>query len=214
MDSVNQLVLDTKIVAIVRGLSSGHAQLAKALYDGGIRVIEVTFNQKKPELFFETADSFRAIKAAMGDQMAVGAGTVTSKELVDLACQAGAQFIVSPDTNEEVIRYAKSLGLSCMPGAMTPSEILTAYRAGADFVKVFPAGALGPSYVKAVRGPLNHIPMLAVGGVSEKNVADFIKVGCAGAGVGGNLVNKDWIANGQWERITALAQELCRNANA
>lgn len=213
MDSVNQLILDTKIVAIVRGLSGGHAQLAKALYDGGIRAIEVTFNQSKADHFFETADSIRAIKAEMGDKMAVGAGTVTSKELVDIAFCAGAQFIVSPDTNEEVIRYAKSLGLSCMPGAMTPSEILIAYRAGADFVKVFPAGALGPAYVKAIRGPLNHIPMLAVGGISEKNVADFIKVGCVGAGVGGNLVNKEWIANGQWDKITALAQELCNNAN-
>lgn len=213
MHSVNQLVLDTKIIAIIRGLAGGHAQLAKALYDGGIRVIEVTFNQKNPDLFSETADSIRAIKAAMGDKMAVGAGTVTSKELVDIAFHAGAQFIVSPDTNETVIQYAKSLGLSCMPGAMTPSEISTAYRAGADFVKVFPAGTLGASYIKSVRGPLNHIPMLAVGGISEKNVSDFMKAGCVGAGVGGNLVNKEWIANGQWERITALAQELCINAN-
>jgi len=212
MHPVNQLVLSSKIVAIVRGLNSGHELLAKALYDGGIRVIEVTFDQKNPDQFHKTAEAIRAIKAAMGQKMAVGAGTVTTTELVDIAFQAGAQFIVSPDTNEAVIHHAKDLGLSCMPGAMTPSEITAAYRAGADFVKVFPAGALGASYIKAVRGPLNHIPLLAVGGVSEKNVADYIKAGCVGAGVGGNLVNKDWIAAGQWDKITALAEELCRNA--
>lgn len=212
MSDINQAVLDTKVVAIVRGLDGGFAELAQAFYDGGIRLIEVTFNQKKPEEFYKTTDGIRAIKEAMGDKMHVGAGTVTSVEQVDLAKAAGAEFIVSPDTDVEVIRYAKSLGMCCMPGVMTPSEIKTAYMAGADFVKVFPVGSLGTGYIKAVRGPLNHIPMLAVGGVSEKNVADFIKAGCVGVGVGGNLVNKEWIAAGQWDKITAVARELCENA--
>ena len=96
---------------------------------------------------------------------------------------------------------------------MTPTEITAAHRWGADFVKVFPASNLGPAYIKAVRGPLNHIRLLAVGGISEKNVAEFIRAGCAGAGVGGNLVNKEWIRNGEFQKITELAREMMKNAS-
>ena len=142
-----------------------------------------------------------------------GAGTVTTIEMLNLAKEAGAGFIVSPDCNPEVIKATVEAGMVSMPGAMTPTEILTAYRAGADFVKVFPTAGLGSAYIKAVRGPLNHIRLLAVGGVNEKNIADFLAAGCVGAGVGGNLVNKNWIANGEWDKITALAREFVTNAN-
>lgn len=209
MKNVVDLVLETKVVAIVRGLDDGYEQLTRALYDGGVRAVEVTFNQKNPAAWQQTTDAIRQIKALTGDKMAVGAGTVTSEELTELAYAAGAQFIVSPDTNEGVIRRTKALGMVSMPGAMTPSEILQAHWAGADFVKVFPAGTLGSSYIKAIRGPLNHIRLLAVGGVSEKNAGEFIKAGCVGVGVGGNLVNKEWIAAGEFDKITALARELC-----
>ena len=206
------LVLESRIVAIVRGLDDGYVPLAQAMYDGGIRAIEVTFNQKDPSQWVKTTNGIRQIKEAMGEKMLVGAGTVTSVELAELAHEAGAQFIVSPDINEEVIRRTKELGMLSMPGALTPTEVLSAYKAGADFVKVFPAGPLGSSYVKAIRGPLNHIRLLAVGGVSEKNVAEFIKAGCVGAGVGGNLVNKDWIAAGEFDKIREVAAQLCANA--
>lgn len=206
------LVLKTKVIAIVRGLDGGFAPLAQAMYDGGIRAIEVTFNQKDPTAWHKTTDAIRAIREAMGDKMAVGAGTVTSVELTELAYEAGAQFIVSPDTNAEVIRRTRELGMVSMPGGLTPTDITTAHAAGADFVKVFPAGAMGPGYIKAIRGPLNHIRLLAVGGVSEKNAAEYIKAGCDGVGVGGNLVNKEWIANGEDHKIEALARELCAAA--
>ena len=209
METVTETVLRTRIVAIVRGLDSGFAELAQAIYDGGIRAVEVTFNQNKPETFAKTAAAISEIRDAMGTAMHVGAGTVTSTELVHLAKQAGAEFIVSPDTNTEVIRRTKELSMCSMPGAMTPSEIMTAYRAGADFVKVFPAGSLGADYIQAIRGPLNQIPLLAVGGVSEANAAQFILGGCAAVGVGGNLVNKGWIAAGQWDKLTAAASALC-----
>ena len=208
------MICRTRIIAIVRGLDGHFTELAQALYDGGIRAMEVTFRLGNPDEFYKTADSIREIRAAMGDRMAVGAGTVTSPKLVQLAHDAGAQFIVSPDTDVEVIRATKALGMLSMPGAMTPSEVRVAYDAGADFVKVFPAGVLGADYIKALRGPLGHIPMLAVGGVSEKNVAEFIKAGCVGAGVGGKLVNKEWIEEGAWDKITALAHALCENAQA
>ena len=103
-------------------------------------------------------------------------------------------------------------GLMAMPGALTPSEAVTAYNAGASYVKLFPIGVLGPEYVKAVMAPLSHIPFLAVGGIGPDNIADFIKAGCVGAGVGGNLTNKEWIANGEWDKITATAALLVKNS--
>lgn len=211
MENIVELVRQTKVVAIVRGLESGYVQLAQALYDGGIRAIEVTFNQKDPAAWNQTTNAIRQIKAELGEKMAVGAGTVTTVELVQLAHDAGAEFIVSPDVNGDVIHKTKELGMVSMPGAMTPTEIAQAHGAGADFVKVFPAGVLGKQYIKAVRGPLNHIALLAVGGVSEKNAGEFIAAGCTGVGVGGNLVNKEWIAAGEFEKITALAKELCES---
>lgn len=206
------LVLQSRVIAIVRGLDGGFEPLAQAMYDGGIRAIEVTFNQKDPSQWGKTTGAIRAIKETMGDKMAVGAGTVTSVELVELAREAGAQFIVSPDTDPAVIRRTRELGMVSMPGALTPSEIKQAHEAGADFVKVFPAGTPGAGYIKAIRGPLNHIRMLAVGGVNEKNAAEYIQAGCVGVGVGGNLVNKEWIANGEYGKIEALARELCASA--
>ena len=145
--------------------------------------------------------------------MLVGAGTVTSVELVERAWEAGAQFIVSPDVNEAVIRRTKELGMLSFPGAFTATEVLTAHRAGADFVKLFPAGGMGSSYVKAILAPLNHVRLVAVGGVSEKNACEFIRAGCVAVGVGGNLVNKEWIAAGEFDKIRDLAQALCQNAN-
>ena len=209
MKNVVDIVQETKVVAIVRGLGSGYEKLAQALFDGGIRAVEVTFNQKDSTQWEKTTNAIREIKALMGDKMAVGAGTVTTVELVQLAFDAGAEFIVSPDVNEDVIRRTKELGMVSMPGALTPTEVLQAHKAGADFVKVFPAGTLGSGYIKAIRGPLNHIRLLAVGGVSEKNAGEFMKAGCAGVGVGGNLVNKDWIAAGEFDKITELSRELC-----
>ena len=170
--------------------------------------MEVTFDQSDTAAHAQTAAAIHAIKAHMGERMLVGAGTVTTPSLVEMAKEAGAEYIVSPDIRPAVIERTRELGMVSLPGALTPTEINNAYDAGADFVKVFPAAQLGPAYIKAVRGPLNHIPLLAVGGVNEKNIADFIKAGCCGAGVGGNLVNKQWIAAGEWDRITALAKEF------
>lgn len=212
-DIIIQKVLDKKVVAIVRGVyDEDCVNLAKALYAGGIEMMEVTFDQSKPEAFSRTSDTIRQLVEAMGDKMIFGAGTVTSLETLELARQAGAKFIVSPDTNEAVIKATVQAGMVSMPGALTPTEIVTAHSYGADFVKVFPTSGLGAGYIKAVCAPLNHIRMLAVGGVSEKNVGEFLKAGCVGAGVGGNLVNKEWIKNGEFEKITALAQELMANA--
>ncbi len=198
-----------KIIAIVRGVSPEKCLLvAEALYAGGIRLMEVTFNQKDPASFQDTADAIRAISEKYEGKMQVGAGTVTTPELVEMAAAAGAKYIISPDTNVDVIRRTRELGLVSMPGALTPSEIMTAHRAGADFVKLFPISDLGPSYVKAVRAPISHVKLLAVGGINEKNIADYMAVGVMGAGVGGNLANKTWIDNGEFEKITEVARQM------
>ena len=207
-----QKVLERKIIAIVRGVyGTDCLNLAKALYEGGIELLEVTFDQSKPEALSRTSDSVKLLVEELGDKMAFGAGTVTSLEMVELAKEAGAQFIVSPNTNEAIIRATVEKGMVSMPGAMTVTEVLDAYSYGADFVKLFPIGKLGASYVKAICAPINHVPMLAVGGVNEKNIKEFLDAGAVGAGVGGNLVNKEWIAAGEFDKITALAREFTQN---
>lgn len=206
-------VYEKKIIAIVRGVYGDDClKLAEALYKGGIELLEVTFDQSKPDKLTLTSDTVGALRSNFEDSMLIGAGTVTSLEMLQLAFDAGAQFIVSPDTNEAVIRKTREFGLVSMPGAMTPSEIYTAYEYGADFVKVFPTSVLGSSYIKAVRGPINHIPLLAVGGVSVDNIAEFLAAGAVGAGIGGKLVDKDLIRNGEFDKITALAAQYIKNS--
>ncbi|MDR2303843.1 MAG: bifunctional 4-hydroxy-2-oxoglutarate aldolase/2-dehydro-3-deoxy-phosphogluconate aldolase [Treponema sp.] len=206
---VIERIINTKIIAIARGMEErAIIPLAEALFAGGISMMEITFNQAKPESFESTAAGIRALREKFGEKLLAGAGTVITPALVDLAFNAGALYIVSPDTNTEVIKRTKKLGLVSLPGAMTPGECLTAHNAGADFVKLFPASELGPGYLKAIRAPLSHIRFLAVGGINEKNAAGYIRAGAEGIGVGGNLVNRDWISAGEWDRITALARTL------
>ena len=147
------------------------------------------------------------------ERVLVGAGTVIRPEQVSMTYNAGGRYLVTPTTQPEIIRMGKALGLGLFPGALTPTEILTAYNAGADAVKVFPASVLGPAYIKAVRAPLSHIPLMAVGGVDEKNAAAFMQAGCVGLGIGGRLVNRAWIEAGEWDKITALAKEIRKAVN-
>lgn len=215
-DRIINLILEEKIIAIVRGAEPEQCKaVAKALYAGGIRLMEITYNQNAPETWQATADAIGALAKEYEGRMFVGAGTVTSPALVEMTAKAGGAFIISPDTDVEVIRKTRELGLVSMPGAMTPSEIKIAHNAGADFVKLFPVGSLGAGYLKAVKAPLSHIRLMAVGGVNEDNAAEFLKAGAAGLGVGGNLAKKAWIEAGEFDKLTAAAQalvEAVRNA--
>ena len=185
--SVLERIYEEKIIAIVRGIPSGKiAALAQALAEGGVSCIEVTFDQTNPE---ETLTSLRTIKSELGDRICLGAGTVMTVEQVEQAAQAGAEYMISPNVDEAVIRATKALGKVSIPGAMTPTETAFAYQCGADIVKLFPAGLLGPAYIKAVKTPLKHIPVSAVGNITIENCADFIQAGAVGVGVGGNLVS-------------------------
>lgn len=209
-----EYVKERKIVAIVRGLAPEYLlRLGHAFEAGGIGLMEVTYNQRAPETWRDTAKAIEAVEKEFGERLLVGAGTVITPEQVAMTYNAGGRYLVTPTTQPEIIRMGKALGLGLYPGAFSPSEILAAYEAGADAVKVFPVSSVGPSYIKAVRGPLSHIPLMAVGGVNEKNAADYMKAGCVGLGVGGNLVNKEWIQNGEWGKITALAKEFMKAVN-
>ena len=209
-DKIIQEVLVHKIIAIVRGVGyESLTALAKAFYDGGIRLMEVTFDQRDTDGFHKTTEAISHLCETAPEGMIIGAGTVVSPEQTELAYRAGAKFIVSPDTNPKVIRHTIACGMVSMPGAMTPTEVLRAHEAGADFVKLFPAGTLGTGYLRSLTsGPLSHIRFLAVGGIDEKNLAGYLHAGAVGAGIGGSLVNKDWIKNGDFYAIREQAKRI------
>lgn len=213
--SVLRMVEQERIIAIVRGVEPSKClKTAEALYQGGIRLLEVTYDQSAPESWPATAGAIRQLAQVFAGKLAVGAGTVTTPELVDLTKEAGGLFVISPDTNAAVIQRTRELDLVSIPGAMTPSEILEACRAGADLVKVFPASVLGPAYFKAAQGPLSHVKLMAVGGVNEKNITEFLAAGAVGAGIGGNLANRVWIDKGEFQKLTETARALTDNVRA
>lgn len=197
-----------KIIAIVRGITGETlVKTAEALYEGGIRLLEITFDQTGKIPASETAEMIADLCRRFEGRMRIGAGTVMTAEQVRTAAAAGAEYMISPDTSREVIEETKRLGAVSIPGALTPTEVATAYAYGADFVKLFPAGELGLSYIKAIRAPLSHIPMLAVGGVNETNIGEFLDAGLAGFGIGSNIVSKKLIEKGDFAALTALAKQ-------
>lgn len=204
-----QAVEREKLIAIIRGADRQQCMhVAEALYEGGIRLMEITYNQSDPATFQNTADTIGQLAKRFEGRMFIGAGTVTTPELVDMTAAAGGRFIISPDTNEAVIRRTRELGLVSIPGAMTPTEVMQAHRAGADFVKLFPAGLMGAAYFKAVCTPISHVKMLAVAGITDANIGDFLRAGAVGAGVSGDLANKAWIEKGEYYKITETAKKL------
>ncbi|MDQ0874033.1 2-dehydro-3-deoxyphosphogluconate aldolase/(4S)-4-hydroxy-2-oxoglutarate aldolase [Paenibacillus sp. V4I3] len=193
----------TRIIAIVRGVQENHIlSLADALLKGGITVMEVTLN---------TPGALRMISELQdksGQNMFIGAGTVLDLEDAKKAVHAGASFLVTPNMDEEVILWASTKGIPIFPGAMTPTEIVKAWKAGATAVKVFPSASLGLTYIKELMGPLDQIPLIAVGGVTEENIKQFLNIGCYGLGIGGSLINLKEIEAGRFEWITDKAASL------
>ena len=198
-----------KLVAILRGISvEDSLDVARALYRGGVRVLEFTYDHNLPGFLNKNSEQVRRVCEAFGDELVVGCGTVLTPEEVQAGYNAGARLMISPNVDESVIRLSRELDVVSMPGAMTPTEAVTAYNAGADIVKLFPAGALGIGYIKALRAPLCHIPMSAVGGVSPENTAAFLDVGVCGLGVGGEMVRKGDVQRRDWDAIAARAAEF------
>lgn len=197
-----QRVLDRGIVAIIRSPRSDQlVQVAEALVAGGIDIVEVTFTVPQATQVLEQ------VAARLGDRVLLGAGTVLDAETARLAILAGAQFLVTPTVQLAVIRCARRYGKLVMAGALTPTEILTAWEAGADIVKVFPSELTGPNYLKAVRGPLPQVRLLPTGGVNLETAADFLRAGACALGVGSSLIEPAAVANGDFARIEKLAHQ-------
>lgn len=197
-----QRVLDCGAVAIIRAPSGEQlVNVARALYDGGIDVIEVTFTVPG------VLDIISAVRKDLGSKILLGAGTVLDTESARAALLAGAEFIVSPTVNTDVIKLCKRYSKLILPGAFTPTEVLTAWEAGADIVKVFPADVGGPSYLKAIHGPLPHVRLLPTGGVNLETVTSFIKSGACAVGLGSSLVEAKAVQAGDFDRIRTLAAQ-------
>ena len=182
--STLQKILDHKLVAIIRGTTPEDTlKIVQSLYEGGIRVVEITMNSPK------ALSAIERVTDEFGKEMLIGAGTVLDPESAQSALLAGAQFILSPTFNPDTIRITKRYGAVSIPAAFTPTEILEAYERGGDIIKVFPATVLGPEFIKDMRGPLPQIPLLPTGGVSLDNIKEYLTAGAAGLGIGSSLVN-------------------------
>jgi 2-dehydro-3-deoxyphosphogluconate aldolase/(4S)-4-hydroxy-2-oxoglutarate aldolase len=197
-----QRVLDCGIVAVVRFSDPGPlVNVVKALADGGVTVAEVTFTVPN------ALDVIREAKRQLGDRVLLGAGTVLDPETARAALLAGAEFLVAPTVNLDVIKMCRRYDKLVMPGAFTPTEVLTAWEAGADVVKVFPADVVGPAFFKALRGPLPQVKLMPTGGVDLATAAEFLKAGAVCLGVGSQLVDPKLVAAGEFAKITALAKQ-------
>ncbi len=203
---VIQRIRDVGIIPVVRAQSADEAMKAiDAIREGGVSLLEITMTVPGAVGVIEE------VSRRYGTEALVGAGTVLDGETARACILAGAQFVVSPSLNLETIAVCRRYGVAVMPGALTPTEVVQAWSAGADFVKVFPAGAMGgASYIKALKAPLPQIELVPTGGVSLKTAADFIKAGASALGVGADLVDLKAIREGQQQVITERAREFVR----
>ena len=203
---VIQTIRDIGIIPVVRAQSAEEAMKAiDAIREGGISILEITMTVPGAVGVIEE------VSRRYGNEAVVGAGTVLDGETARACILAGARFVVSPSLNLETIEVCRRYGIAVMPGALTPTEVVQAWSAGADFVKVFPAGAVGgASYIKSLKAPLPQIELVPTGGVSLKTAADFIKAGASALGVGADLVDVKAIREGQSQVITERAREFVR----
>ncbi len=201
--NTERMLFETGVVAIMRAKSSDQLlAAAEAIMKGGVNVIEVTMTTPNAlKVIQEATDRF-------SDDVLFGAGTVLDPETARAAILAGAQFIVTPTLNKKTIKICRRYAVPIIPGAYTPTEILTAWEAGASSVKVFPASAGGPGYIKAIKAPLPQISLTAVGGVNVENTAEFFSVGVDVVGVGGELVNQILLDRGDLKEITRRAEQF------
>ncbi len=196
-----------KLIVIFRGVKKEQLpDLLPALYRGGVRIIEIAFNHSDPDTAEKTCDLIKTAKEIMGNKMFVGAGTVINEGLVAKAYKAGAEFIFSPNTNKEVIKLTKQLGMLSIPGAFTPSEIMDAYDAGADVVKLFPITEKDIGYVTNITRPLSHIPFICVGGVDTDKISLYMKAGAIGVGTGISILKPELLEAEDWDEIERLAR--------
>jgi 2-dehydro-3-deoxyphosphogluconate aldolase/(4S)-4-hydroxy-2-oxoglutarate aldolase len=206
MDKQNILarIAEIGVVPVVRASSAETARMAaEAVAEGGIPIVEITMTVPG------AVDVIRELAETAGDRLLVGAGTVLDAEMAERCLGAGAQFLVSPGFDRKTVELASRRGIAMLAGALTPTEILTAWRAGSDFVKVFPCKPVGgPAYIRALRGPLPQVPLVPTGGVNLENAADFIRAGATALGVGSELVKPDALRAGKPAVVTEIAAKL------
>jgi 2-dehydro-3-deoxyphosphogluconate aldolase/(4S)-4-hydroxy-2-oxoglutarate aldolase len=197
-----QRVLDQVIVAVIRA-DSGEAlvDVAQSLLAGGVEVMEVTFTVPR------AAQVLEQVAGKLGDRILLGAGTVLDAETCRTAILSGAEFIVSPSLHLDVIEMCRRYGKLVMPGAFTPTEVITAWQAGADIVKVFPSEITGPKYLKALHGPLPQVRLMPTGGVNLETATEFLRCGACALGVGSSLVDPRGVAAGDFKKIENLARQ-------
>lgn len=211
--SVATAIEKNRVIVIIRRIyGDTMLKLVDALIAGGIHLIEVTFDQSDPDCLKNTGGAINLLETKFAGSVMAGAGTVVTTEQVDAAAASGARYIISPNTNLKVIGRTKEKGLVSMPGAMTPSEILAAHDAGADFVKIFPVIDLGLGYIKNIRAPISHVKLVATAGVNEENFADHLKAGFVGAGISGRLTDKKVIDAGDWGEFSKRAAAFAKIA--
>ena len=204
-DKMLSRIVSSGVVAVMRAPSGEMlADVAEALLAGGVEAIEVTFTVPCAHRVLEQ------VADRLGDRILLGAGTVLDSETARIALLAGAEFIVAPTVNLEVIRLCRRYDKVVMPGALTPTEVLLAWESGADIVKVFPSELTGPGYLKALHGPLPQVRLMPTGGVNLQTAADFLRAGACALGVGGALVEPKAVAAGDMQRIQSLAQQYVR----
>ena len=191
------------IVPVIRADSSAIAvKIAEALVAGGITTLEITMTVP------DALAAIRDVRAQFAERVLLGAGTVTSRALAESALKAGAEFLVTPCAVPEVVSVARERDVAVLPGAMTPTEVFTAWSAGGDIIKIFPASNVGgASYLKALKGPFPQIPLCPTGGVNLQTIGEFVKAGADAVGVGGELVSKSAIDRGEFSEITDLARQ-------
>ena len=202
MDALKH-ILQHKLVAIIRGPQPADVlRIAEALYQGGVRTLEVTMNSPG------ALEVISQLSATMQDKLLLGAGTVLTLQEVEASVKAGAHFIISPNVDVQVIKMTKQLGAISIPGAYTATEIVLAHKTGADIIKVFPAAA-NAAYIKDLRGPLSHIPLMPTGGITLENVAEFKKAGAVAFGIGSALVDaRQVVTNEYLNELTIKAKQL------
>ncbi len=197
----------SRVIAIARGMEYEElSKLVRALTDGGIRLAEVTLNSK------DALNSIAKLKERYQNEIHIGAGTVLNLQAVKDAISAGAEFIVTPNMNKQVISYCAERNILITPGAFTPTEIVEAVQSGARYVKVFPVRALGAGYIKDILAPLSDVKLIAVGGVDDMNAEQYMRAGTYGLGVGGNLCRLP--EDGDFSRITEYARKLVQTCRA
>lgn len=214
--SVCQRMKEAGFVAIARDLPKPLiGRTVQALLAGGLTFLEITYCQDQPDTLERTREAIEEAVRAGAGKMCVGAGTVLTAEQARVACEAGAQYIISPGFYPEVVRETKRQGMASIPGALTPTEIATAWAAGADMVKLFPADDLGCHYIRNIRVPLGHIPLLCTGGVNLETIPGFFAAGAAAVGGGVTVLKPECIAQERFDEITRLAAlhvEAVRNS--